>query len=163
MFLLYLIGILCSLIMFAPSMIPGYVKFPVALVIALLMVFFFNLSKKDTVYTVNRPRNEIVRCGLFSPLLTYIAASSYTLGFAMVFTYLSENNIVDILANVDGILGALGELNVILGLVFIILAIVLYVVRNAFRTHAGEMSLQKRSAWYIVLTLVALGLGVYTI
>ena len=163
MFLLYLIGILCSLVMFAPSMIPGFVKFPVAFVVALLMVFFFNLSKKDTIYTVREPRNGIVRSGLFSPLLTYIAASSYTLGFAMLFTYLSENNMVDIIANVNDLVGALSNLNVILSLVFILLGILVYVLRNKFRKHAGEMTLQSRSAWYVVLTIISLALGVFTI
>ena len=163
MFLLYLIGILCSLVMFAPNMIPGFVKFPVAFVVALLMVFFFNLSKKDTVYTVNEPRNGIVRSGLFSPLLSYIAASSYTLGFAMLFTYLSENNMVDIVANVNGLVGALSNLNVILSLVFILLGVVVYILRNTFRKHAGEMTLQSRSAWYIVLTIISLGMGVFTV
>ena len=163
MFLLYLIGILCSLVMFAPSMIPGFVKFPVAFVVALLMVFFFNLSKKDTVYTVNEPRNGFVKNGLFSPLLTYIAASSYTLGFAMLFTYLSENNMIDIVANVNGLVGALSNLNVILALVFILLGVLAYALRNTFRKHAGEMTLQSRSAWYVVLTIITLGLGVFTI
>ena len=163
MFLLYLIGILCSLVMFAPSMIPSFVKFPVAFVVALLMVFFFNLSKRDTVYTVNEPRNGYIRNGLFSPLLTYIAASSYTLGFAMLFTHLSNNNMVDIVANVDGLVGALSNLNVILALVFVLLGVLFYALRNTFRKHAGEMTLQSRSAWYVVLTIISLGIGVFTI
>ena len=163
MFLLYLVGILCSLLMFAPSMIPGFVKFPVAFVVVLLVVFFFNKSKGDTIYRVYKSKTGLRRWGIFNPLLTYISACSYTLGFAMLFTYLSEHNMVDIVANIRYFLFTSSDSEVFIALALIVFAILTFILRNSFKTYAYRMRLQSRSVWYIVLTLVTLGLGVYGI
>ena len=168
MFILYLIGILCSLLILFPVSligvtIPGFIKWPVAFSIVLLVVFFFNLYKKDTIYIVHDAKKKIVKCGLFSPMLTYIAASSYLLGFAMLFTHLEEKNMVDVVANINSLISEITSLNVIIAIVLIVFGLLVYVLRNTFRAHAVSMRLQTRSKWYIALTIIALAISAYSL
>ena len=165
MIILYIIGILCSLVLFAPNFIPFFVKWPVALVVALLMVFFFNLPKKDTFYTTHDNKKRLYDFGLYNPLVMYVAASSYILGFNMIFSFLIEKEALDIVANIATIPSLITfdfTNNLFVGLILVVAGILLYVLRNAFRAGASKSGLKCRSFWYIVLTLLALGAGVYS-
>lgn len=164
MILLYLIAILCSLVLFAPTIVPIYIKWPVALGVVLLIIFFFNLPKKDTVYATHPNRKNIYNFGLFNPLFMYFSASSYVLGFAFIFTALAENNSSDIVANISTIptlvnFNPLSTLTI--GLLFVLAGILFYFLRNAFRAYASKSSLKFRSFWYVVFTFLSLGVGVF--
>ena len=165
MILLYIIGILCSLVLFAPiSLIPNYVKWPISLLVVLFIIFLFNLPKKDTVYSTHHTKKKIYDFGLFNPLIMYLSASCYVLGFSLIFTGLNEFGLTDIIANISSIpsLISFNPFNgFTLGLIFIVTAILFYVLRNGFRSSASESGIKIRSFWYIVLTLSSLGVGVY--
>ena len=164
MILLYLIGILCSLVLFAPTIIPIYIKWPVALGVVLLIIFFFNLPKKDTIYATYPNKKNIYNYGLFNPLFMYFSASSYVLGFTLIFKSLAENNCSDIIANISTIptLISFNPLSTLtIGLLFVLAGILFYFLRNAFRAYANKSSLQFRSFWYVVFTLLSIGVGIY--
>ena len=166
MILLYIIGILCSLVLFAPSIVPAYVKWPIAMLVVLLIVFFFNLPKKDTIYTTHDNKKKLHDYGLFNPLLLYLSAICYILGFSSIFTALVGHEAVDIVANLSKIFSfASADLNysLLFGLIFIVLAIFFYYIRHAYRKSSSSSSLKTRAFGYIILTLAALGAGVYNI
>lgn len=166
MILLYIIGILCSLVLFAPSIVPAYVKWPIAMLVVLLIVFFFNLPKKDTIYTTKDNKKRLHDYGLFNPLLLYLSAICYILGFSSIFTALAGHEAVDIVANLSKIFSfASADLNysLLFGLIFIVLAIFFYYIRHAYRKSSSSSSLKTRAFGYIILTLAALGAGVYNI
>ena len=98
-----LIGILCAMVMFAPSIVPTFVKWPVGLLVVLLVVFFFNLPKKDTIYTTHNSKKNLHNYGLFNPILLYLSAVCYVLGFSAIFTTLKTYNFVDVVPNVSQI------------------------------------------------------------
>ena len=166
MIILYIIGILFSVAVFAPNnIIPFFVKWPVALIGVLLIVFFFNLPKKDTIYTTHDNKKRLYDFGLFNPLLMYLSANCYILGFNMILTFLIGKGMTDIIANISNIPSLITfdfKNNLFLGLILVVVAILLYAFRNAFRKNASKTSLICRSAWYVALTLFALGLGVYS-
>ena len=165
MIILYIIGILCSLLLFAPNIIPFFVKWPVALVGVLLIVFFFNLIKKDTIYTTHKNKKRLYDFGLYNPLIMYISASSYILGFNMIFTFLAEKEVSDIVSNISTIPSLLTfdlSNKLFIGLIFVVAGILFYLLRNAFRNGASKSSLKTRTFWYVILTLLALGCGIYS-
>ena len=164
MILLYIIGILCALVMFAPSVVPVFVKWPVAMLVTLLIVFFFNLPKKDTVYTTYKTKKNLHNYGLFNPLLLYLSAICYVIGFSQIFTTLKTYNSVDMVANISQVFSLIStnfDYSLLMGLIFIILAIFFYYVRHAYRSSASNSSLKTRAFGYVILTLAALGAGVF--
>ena len=165
MILLYIIGILCSLVLFTPaSLVPIFVKWPVALGVVLIVILFFNIPKKDTAYTTHYNKKNIYNFGLFNPLIMYLSASCYVLGFSLIFSALNDAELVDIVSNLANIpsLISFNPLNgFTFGLIYIVGAILFYFLRNGFRSCASDSRIQTRSFWYIVLTLAALGVGMY--
>ena len=164
MILLYIIGILCSLVLFAPSIVPAYVKWPIALLVALFIVFLFNLPKKDTIYASHENKKKIINHGLFNPLIMYLAASIYILGFTLIINHLQTLNITDFVAEFDKIIAAFEpnmSNNLFSGLIFVFLSIVIYYIRNGFKNNASESGLVFRSFWYIVFTLICLMIGIF--
>ena len=162
---LYIIGILCSLVLFAPSVVPGFVKFPVALIIVLFIIFLFNLSKKDTKYSVKHTKRKIVNHGLFNPLVIYLAASTYLLGFLMIIKHLTHFGINDVIGNIDTVFATF-EFSVknglFTGLIFILLSIFIYLIRYGFKNNAKRTSLRFRGFWYLVFTLITLLVSIFT-
>lgn len=167
MILLYIISILCSLVLFAPNAyVPLLIKWPAALSLVLLVVFFFNLKKKDTIYTTHENEKKIYNYGLFNPLILFFAASLYILGFSLIITSLSELLIFDFVKDYQLILDSL-EVNLsnslFCGLVFVLLSVIIYFTRNGFKNNASESSLKFRSFWYVVLTTITILVGIFTI
>lgn len=164
MILLYLIGILCTLVLFAPSIVPTFVKWPVALLVVLLVVFFFNLPKKDTVYTTHSNKKRLYDYGLFNPLFFYISAASYILGFTLIFTFLVQHEATDLVAKISEIPSLIEfnfENNLFVGLIFVVAAILIYFLRNIFKNNASASGIKNRSFWYVLLTILALFIGIY--
>lgn len=164
MILLYIIGILCSLVLFAPSVVPAYVKWPIALLVALVVVFLFNLPKKDTVYASHSNKKKIINYGLFNPLIMYLAASIYVLGFTLVINHLQTLDIQEFIGEFDKIIGSFEfslSNNLFSGLVFILLSIIIFYIRNGFRNNASESGIVFRSFWYIVFTVICLMIGIF--
>lgn len=164
MLLLYLIGILCSVVLFAPSIVPSYIKWPVALLVALLIVFIFNLPKKDTIYATHDNKKKVLNYGLFNPLIMYLAASIYILGFTLIFTHLNTIGINDIVLEFPKIIESFSfdlKNYLFCGFIFVVLAAVIYFIRNGFKNNASESSLKFRSFWYVVFTVICLLIGVF--
>ena len=161
MILFYIIGILCSLVLFAPATyVPAYVKWPIALLVALLVVFVFNLVKKDT----HNNKKRVIDCGLFNPLIMYLAASIYVLGFTLIINHLQALDIKEFVSEFDKIFASLEyslSNNLFSGLLFVVLAIIIYLIRNGFRKNANETGIGFRSFWYIAFTLIALLIGIF--
>ena len=162
---LYLIAVLCSAVLFAPSIVPAYVKWPLALVGVLFIIFLFNLSKKDTKYTTNDTKRKIVNYGLMNPLIIYLAASTYILGFSLIITHLSQFYITDMIKDFNAVIETfqLGLFNnFTYGLIFIVLSIFIFYIRNSFKNNVGDSSLRFRSFWYIFLTIIAVLVGIFS-
>lgn len=166
MILLYLIGIFCSLVLFAPSIVPGFVKWPIALLVVLVVVFFFNVCKKDTIYITHDTKKKLHNYGLFNPLIMYVAASIYLLGFTLIITNLQQNNINDIVAQFSDIINLVKpdfSNSLFCGLIFVVSSFLIYFIRNSFKNNASESSLKFRAFWYVLLTLIALLVGVFNL
>ena len=112
MIIFYLLALACALSVLVPSdYVSEYIKWPIALALVLLFTFFFNLSKKDTLYTTNPAKNALRKRGLYHPLMMYSAFTLYLTGFlgiSYVCDSLSITNIVEdyqiLLANFDNVL-----------------------------------------------------------
>lgn len=166
MILLYLISILCSLVLFAPDMVPMIVKWPVAVSVVLLVVFFFNLKKKDTIYTTHPCGKKLHAFGLFNPLILFLSASLYVLGFSLIITHLQGLYITDFIKEFKYIVKSFEfslSNGLFCGLVFVLLSVIVYFIRNGFKNNASESSLKFRSFWYVVLTAIILLVGIFTI
>ena len=165
MILLYLIGILCSVALFAPAAyIPFYIKWPVALAVVLLIIFFFNLPKKDSIYTTHHNKKKLYNFGLYNPLVMYFAASFYVLGFNFIIPAILVNESVDIVAEIGNIISAISFNplnNLTIGLILVVVGMLIYWFRNAFRSNASKSSLKLRAFWYVVLTVLSLVVGIY--
>lgn len=165
MIFLYIISLLCVLALFVPSMyLPEIVKWPVCLVVILFITFLFNLPKKDTRYITNDTKRKIVNHGLFNPLILYVSASLFVLGFVIIVDYLLANNITDIIGQFNEIM-AIFEVsimnNVLHGLILIVISILIYFLRYSFKNNASNTGLKLRSFWYINLTIIALLIGLF--
>lgn len=163
--MLYLVAILCSASLFLPNFLPSYVKWPVALLVVLVVVFIFNLPKKDTVYTTHDTKRKIQNHGLFNPLIMYTAASIYVLGFTLIFTYLAQFNVVD-LTNVTEVFKYFQfDFNngLLCGLVFLVSAMCIYFIRNSFKNNACESTLKFRAFWYILFTVIVTLVGIFSL
>lgn len=166
MIILYLIAILCSLVLFAPSIIPSFVKWPVALLVVLVVVFIFNLTKKDSIYVTHDTKKRLHDYGLFNPLIMYLSVSTYVLGFTLIASHLKENNVNDIIGGFNDVIGLIKpefDNALFWGLILVVASVVIYYIRNGFKNHASDSSLKFRSFWYIVLTAVSLLLGVFSL
>ena len=166
MIILYLIAILCSLVLFAPSIIPSFVKWPVALLVVLVIVFIFNLTKKDSIYVTHDTKKRLHDYGLFNPLIMYLSASTYVLGFTLIASHLKENNVNDIIGGFNDVIGLIKpefDNALFWGLILVVASVVIYYIRNGFKNHASDSSLKFRSFWYIILTAVSLLLGVFSL
>ena len=166
MIILYLIAILCSLVLFAPSIIPSFVKWPVALLVVLVVVFIFNLTKKDSIYVTHDTKKRLHDYGLFNPLIMYLSASTYVLGFTLIASHLKENNVNDIIGGFNDVIGLIKpefDNALFWGLILVVASVVIYYIRNGFKNNASDSSLKFRSFWYIVLTAVSLLLGVFSL
>ena len=166
MIILYLIGILCSLVLFAPSIIPSFVKWPVALLVVLVVVFIFNLTKKDSIYVTHDTKKRLHDYGLFNPLIMYLSASTYILGFTLIASHLKENNVNDIIGGFNDVIGLIKpefDNALFWGLILVVASVIIYYIRNGFKKYASDSSLKFRSFWYIILTAVSLLLGVFSL
>ncbi len=166
MIILYLIGILCSLVLFAPSIVPNFIKWPVALLVVLVIVFFFNLTKKDSIYVTHDTKKKLQNHGLFNPLIMYVSASSYVLGFTLISSHLKENNVTNFIEQFNDIVGLVKpEINNALfcGLILVIASIIIFYIRNGFKNSASESSLRFRAVWYTIFTVVSLLIGVFSL
>ena len=162
--ILYVLSILCSVVLFAPSIVPAYVKWPVALLVVLFIIFLFNLSKKDTKYTTKDTTKRIVDYGLINPLIIYLAASTYLLGFSLIISHLQKFLITDIVNEFGLIIDSFeqGFINeFIFGSIFIVLSIFIFLIRNEFKNNVGRSSMRFRAFWYIFLTLIAILVGIF--
>ena len=155
MILLYLIGILCSVALFAPAAyIPFYIKWPVALAVVLLIIFFFNLPKKDSIYTTHHNKKKLYNFGLYNPLVMYLAASCYVLGFNFIIPAILVNESVDIVAEIGNIISAISFNplnNLTIGLILVVVGMLIYWFRNAFRSNAMWVP-EKQKVFYTGVT-----------
>lgn len=164
-FILYLIGILCSASLFAPSIVPAVVKWPVAFLGVIMIVFFFNLAKKDTKYSTKDTKRRIIDYGLINPLIIYIASMSYVLGFYLIVNHLQQFNITDIIGGFGEIFETFssGLFNGFLfGSIFVLLAIMIFLIRNNFRKYIGSSSLRFRSFWILFLSIISILVGIFS-
>lgn len=154
MIIFYLLALACALSVLVPSdYVSEYIKWPIALALVLLFTFFFNLSKKDTLYTTNPAKNALRKRGLYHPLMMYSAFTLYLTGFLGIYYVcdsLSITNIVEdyqiLLANFDNVL--------ICSLIIIGLSVL---INNIFKwllsKFADTTSLRERSILYIIVFL----------
>ena len=162
--ILYILALLGSVTLFLPDFLPSFVKWPVALLVVLLVVFIFNLPKKDSNYTTHETTKKIQNYGLFNPLIIYTAASIYVLGFTIIFSYLAQFELTN-LVNVTEVFSHFEfnlENGLFCGLIFLVSAMLIYFIRNSFKNNACESSLKFRGFWYILLTLIVVIIGVFS-
>ena len=85
MILLYLLSLIATLILFVPSnLVPAIVKWPTSFLVVFLVVFIFNILKKDTIYLTKDTKKKIVDRGLYNPILLYVSALLYVFGFTLI-------------------------------------------------------------------------------
>ena len=63
-------------------------KVAVSWVVLLVIVFIFNLIKKDSIYVTHDTKKRLHDYGLFNPLIMYLSASTYVLGFTLIASHL---------------------------------------------------------------------------
>jgi hypothetical protein len=164
MILLYIISLLAILVLFAPSQyIPSYITWPVSFLIVILVVFLFNLCKKDTKYLTKDTKKNIVNRGLYNPLILYVSASLYIFGFTLICAELSYYNVLDFVKEfnviIKDVFGANHINNVLNGLILILIATLMYFLRYAFKDSAGSSGIKLRSFWYISLSIISIFIG----
>ena len=163
MILLYLLSLVAVLALFVPaSIMPVYIKWPCTFGVVFLVVFIFNLLKKDTIYLVKDSKKEIVNKGLFNPLLLYVSASLYIFGFTLISTQLKFYNVTDYIGEfklIKEVFAASSVNNVLMGLILVVLSILVYYIRYLFKSNAECSTLRSRAVVYIGFTTILVFIG----
>ena len=163
MILLYLLSLVTVLVLFVPvSIIPVYIKWPCTFAVVFLIVFLFNVLKKDTIYLVKDSKKKIINRGLFNPLLLYVSASLYIFGFVLISTQLKYYNVTDYIGEFDlvkEVFATNSVNNILMGLLLVSLSILMYYLRYLFKSNAESSTLRSRAVVYLCFTTILVLIG----
>lgn len=167
MILLYLLSLLAVLVLFVPeSIIPVYVKWPSSFLVVIIVVFLFNVCKKDTIYLVKDSRKKLINRGLFNPLLLYVSAILYIFGFTLLSAQLKFYNVLDYINEFNGIIdvfNASSVNNVLMGAILVVVSILIYYLRYLFKANAEGSSLRGRAFLYVCFSVILILIGLINI
>lgn len=152
MIILYILGIIGAISLIGPgTLIPVYIKWPVALALVILITGIFNACKKDTIFTTRPTGSALVKRGLYHPLVTYTAFTLYLTGFLGIYAVCKENGVANI---ANGFGSIIGDNVTVYSLVIIGIAVL---VNNLFKwvlsKHADTTTIRERSLLYVILVI----------
>lgn len=167
MILLYLLSLVAILLLFVPvAYIPTYIKWPSSFLVVFIVVFIFNVCKKDTIYLVKDSKKKIVNRGLFNPLLLYVSAVLYIFGFTLLSAQLKFYNVCDYIKDFNGIIEvfyASSVNNVLMGSILVVVSILIYYLRYLFKANAEGSSLRGRAFLYVGFSVILILVGLINI
>lgn len=159
---LYILGLLIVLVAFIPgSLVAITIKFPLVFILIMLLTFWFNYQKKDTIYTTNDVECAWKKRGLFHLFFDAFAAFAYIIGFGFLETLFTRNGKEDIISNVGTIftnfnLKTNDSWLLLLGLIGIAFALIFTFVKWAYSANANKFSLRHRAFIYLLFTCLIL-------
>ena len=163
MILLYLLSLVAILVLFVPSnIIPAIIKWPSSFIIVFLIVFIFNLCKRDTIYLVKDSKKKIVNRGLFNPLLVYVSAVLYIFGFILISAQLDFYHVTDYISQFNDIIEVFSAStvnNVLMGLILVFVSILIYYLRYLFKANANDSTLRGRAFLYTGFSIILILIG----